>query len=131
MNTAIQFKNFDRFEHLQDFALDSIDHTLGKFDRDDKMETRMTVESLVEKSGSHRPVFECEIVVIGSQVNRPIVVKKKDFDFYQAIRACLKASRKILRRASKMRISNRRKIAQNIRTEEDQLMKQRLQRSYL
>jgi ribosome-associated translation inhibitor RaiA len=109
MRTSMQFKNFDGFEHLREFVLESVEHTLGKFESHRDFETQIILGAEKRMGDGHKPVFECEILLRGKGIHKPIVAKKKNIDFYQAVRSCLRASEKILRRTSRIRVSKRRR----------------------
>lgn len=114
MNTSVQFRNFDGFDHIKNFVENSVDIALGKFEAWRDFETHVVLRTVKARTLTHAPVFECELVMIGKGLLRPVVVKKKNSDFYLALRDCIKASEKILRRASKARVSKRRHIGVQI-----------------
>lgn len=81
----------------------SVVSSLGKFESDRKLETRVILGTARARSGNHRPIFECEILVEGDNALRPIFVKKSDPDLVKVLKNCLKVSEKMLRRSSKIK----------------------------
>jgi ribosome-associated translation inhibitor RaiA len=108
MKTSIQFRNFDGLNHLKSFVEESVDQSIGKFESWRHFDIHVVMNTAKGRSDSHRPVFECELLIKGQGVNRPIFVKKINTDFYQSVRSTLRAAEKIFRRTSKIRVTNRR-----------------------
>jgi|JI6StandDraft_1071083.scaffolds.fasta_scaffold314843_2 ribosome-associated translation inhibitor RaiA len=110
MKTSLQFRNFDGFDHIKSFVEDSLDHSIGKFESWRHFDIHMVMSTVKGRTETHRPIFECELMLKGKGVKRPIIVKKMNSDFYQSVRSCLKATEKIFRRSSKIRVTDRRHV---------------------
>jgi ribosome-associated translation inhibitor RaiA len=104
----VQFRNFEGFEHLRSFVEKAANQTLGRFESWKNFETHIVLATVKSRTTTHAPVFECELLMKSRGLQKPIVVKKESSNFYQAVRNCVKASEKILRRESKVRVSIRR-----------------------
>jgi len=108
MKTTVQFKNFEGFEHIRTFVEDLVDQALARFESSRHLSAHVILGTV--KAGTHKPIFECEFLIKGTGIRSPIIIKKKDSDFYQALRSCISASEKSLRRISKIRVSSRRRL---------------------
>lgn len=108
MKTSILFRNFDGLDHLKNFVEESVDQSIGKFESWRHVDIHIVMSTAKGRSDLHRPIFECEMLIKGKGVTRPIIVKKINTDFYQSVRSSLRAAEKIFRRTSKIRVTNRR-----------------------
>lgn len=109
MRTSIQFRNLEGLDHIRSYVENSVDQTVGKFESWRQFDAHVTLGMAKTRSTNHKPIFECEVLIKGKGLQRPIFTKKTNADFYQALRSSLKAAEKILRRASKVRVSDRRR----------------------
>jgi ribosome-associated translation inhibitor RaiA len=107
MTTLVQFRNFQGLEHIRAYIENAVDLSVGKFESWRHFNTRVIVGLAKGRSDLHHPIFECELVIRGTSRSIPLVVKKADPDIYRALRSCMHAAEKILRRSSKMRKSGR------------------------
>lgn len=103
MEATVQFRNLEGLNHIRSYLAESVTHTLGKFDKWGKFYARIILRKTHNRKGNHPPHFECELLINGKGIKRAIIVKKKSKDFYLAVRDCLSASEKILRRKSKIK----------------------------
>lgn len=111
MQINLQFRNFEGLDHIRDYVESSVDQFLGKFESWRQFDVQIFMGMVKARSATHVPVFECEVLVNGKGLQRSIFAKKASPDFYKAVRSCLKATEKSLRRASKIRVSHRRRLA--------------------
>lgn len=111
MRTIVQFRNFEGMKHHRNFIEENIEKSLTPFESWQSFDSHIILDAIKSKSEGHNPVFECELVLIELGMNRPIVIKKKNKDFYCAVRNSLRAAEKVLRRRSKERVSIRRKFS--------------------
>jgi ribosomal subunit interface protein len=121
MKTTTQFKNISGLEHIRNFVENSINQSLGKFEAWREFDAHVVMRTAKARSDSHKPVFESELVIEGKGLNRPIIVKKKNSDFYQAFNACILAAEKSLRRISKKRVTLRRHKSSLLHVSADQV----------
>lgn len=112
MKTSLQFRNFDGLDHIKLFTEESIYQSLDKFEAWRDFDIHMVISTVKARSSSHRPIFQCELLLTGKGIAKPIIVKKISSDFYHSVRTCLHVAEKKLRRSSKIRVTNRRKIVQ-------------------
>jgi ribosome-associated translation inhibitor RaiA len=110
MKTKVHFRNIDGLDHIRKFVGDSVEQSIGRFDSNRQFDGHVVLGMVSGRSETHRPVFECELLINGKGLSRPVVVKKHNSNFHHAIRDCLKTSAKILRRASKIRVLERRSL---------------------
>ncbi|MBK7963842.1 MAG: HPF/RaiA family ribosome-associated protein [Bdellovibrionales bacterium] len=108
MRTSIQFRSLEGLDHIRSYVENSVDQAVGKFESWRQFDTHVILGMAKTRSSTHKPVFECEVLVKGKGLQRTIFTKKTSADFYQAVRSSLKTVEKILRRASKIRVSDRR-----------------------
>lgn len=111
MRTSLKFRNFEGLDHIRNYVENVADQFLGKFESWRQFDTHIVLGMAKARSTTHPPVFECEVLVKGRGLRRPVFTKKTSADFYQALRDSLKAAEKSLRRASKIRVSARRRVA--------------------
>ena len=110
MKTSVQFRNFNGLEHIQNYVKDSVDQSLGKFESWRQFNAHVILSMVRTRSNTHTPIFECEVLIKGKGLHRPVITKKTNSNFYQAFRSSLRAAEKILRRASKIRVTARRHL---------------------
>jgi ribosome-associated translation inhibitor RaiA len=96
MKTLVQFRNFEGVDHLKQFVESSINQTVGKFESWRHFNIHVVLGMVKGRTDLQRPIFECELLINGRGLGRPIVVKKINSDFYQVVRSCLKATEKNL-----------------------------------
>lgn len=109
MRLDLQFRNFQGLDHIRDYVETTIEQVLGKFETGRQFDVQVFMGMVKARSTTHAPVFECEVLVNGKGLKRPIFAKKTSSDFYKAVRSCLKATEKNLRRTSRIRVTRRRR----------------------
>lgn len=108
MRTEIQFRNFKGLDHLKFFVEVSMIESLERFEKWRDFKSHVILSTTKARSDVHKPVFECELLLSGKGIGRNVIVKKRNGDFYQAVRSAIQATEKILRRRSKIREKVRR-----------------------
>ena len=108
MKTKIQFRTIEELDHLKTFVEDTVEQSLRKFESWHNFDVRLVLGTAKGRSHSHRPIFNCELILKCNEFSRPIIVRKLNSNFYHMVRDCLKSAEKILRRSSKIQTTVRR-----------------------
>lgn len=108
MKQRIQFKDFEGSEATREFITQQLSEHLEKFESNKEFYSSVIMSTARSRNNSHKPIFECEIVLHKNGNKSPIIVKKTDLNFHNAIRNAMVAAEKVLRRSAKIRVTRRR-----------------------
>lgn len=111
MRKEIHFKDGEFHHHI--FIEDSIDKCLSPFDKADAFSVKCYVSTVTSRRNHKVPQFHCEMVIQPRQA-APIVIHKEAKNFYVTIRDACRAAEKALRRNSRIKLKERRRLSEKV-----------------
>lgn len=109
MKTEIQFRDFAPEPHLRDFINDLLMSSLGRFEAWRDFDVQVFVKEDRHRNFAHPPIFQVELKLKALRQSSNFLVKKSNVDFYRCVRDAVDTCERGLRRASKIRVAQRRR----------------------
>ncbi|MBC7741537.1 MAG: HPF/RaiA family ribosome-associated protein [Bdellovibrionaceae bacterium] len=108
MKTNVVFKDFQGFEHLLGFVNESLEATIAKYEQHRKLEVKVIVGTTHGRHQGQPPEFLCEAILTSNR-EKNLFARKSHTNFHSAVRSCMKALERIIRRETRTKLQSRRK----------------------